>query len=102
MRNKTFSCCLRTSLISASGRLFALNGELQRCRYSAKITAALPLVAGGRKKNSGATASEKVAALLSSAAVPSSASGEIQPVRTGSIEPSHEILFDQRTASITV
>ena len=25
------------------------------------------------------------------------ASGGIQPVRTGSIEPSHEILFDQRT-----
>ena len=24
-------------------------------------------------------------------------SGGIQPVRTGSIEPSHEILFDQRT-----
>ena len=60
MRSKTFSRCLRRSLISANGRLFALNGALKRCRYSAKITAALPLVA---EKNSGATASEKVAAL---------------------------------------
>ena len=78
MRNKTFSRCLRTSLISASGRLFALNGALKRCRYSAKITASLPLVAGGRK-NSGAaaTSSEKVAALLSSAGVPSSGVREL-------------------------
>ena len=77
MRNTTFSCCLRKSLISATGRPFALNGALNRCRYLAKMTAALPLVAGSRK-NSGAaaTASEKVAALvaalLSSAAVLSS------------------------------
>ena len=65
MRNKTFSCRLRKSLDSAIGRLFALNWALKRCRYSAKITAALPLVPGDRK-NSGAaaTASEKVAALV--------------------------------------
>ena len=55
------------SLISASGRLFALNGALKRCRYLAKITAALPLVAGGRKKQ------RRYRQRKSSGAVPSSA-----------------------------
>ena len=67
MKNKTFSCCLGRSLISASVRLFALNGALKHCRYLAKITAALPLVA------------KKTEALLNSVAVPSSAHNLLPP-----------------------
>ena len=51
-------------VINSGGKLFALNGTLNRCRYSVK-------------NHSGATAIEKVAPLLNSTAVPITAS--LQP-----------------------
>ena len=69
------------------------------------MTAALPLVADGRKK-SGVTATAKVAALLSSAAVPSSDHPPISVFRTRALNINPTIIgllvYDRLTSSFSI